>query len=139
MRRDGVGVATPVWFVPYEDGIAVWTGGRSGKVRRIRRDPNVQFACCDRRGRLLGNYRPAVARLLPASAGQLVQQLLVRKYGLEKRGLDLYNRLRSVWARPAAAATYILIVPSRTAGSVSSGLSSNEEARPSCADLPDLA
>ena len=29
-RKDGTPVATPVWLVGYEDGIAVWTGAGTG-------------------------------------------------------------------------------------------------------------
>jgi uncharacterized protein len=45
-RRDGTGVAAPVWFV--EDGKRplVETDAASYKVRRIRRDPRVTIAPC---------------------------------------------------------------------------------------------
>ena len=49
-RRDGRAVPTPVWIVPLDDGLGIWTPGSSGKVKRIRRSGAVTLAPCDRRG-----------------------------------------------------------------------------------------
>src|SRR5215218_1336099 len=45
-RRDGTGVATPVWFVEAGGRLLVETDASSYKVRRIRRDPRVTVAPC---------------------------------------------------------------------------------------------
>jgi PPOX class probable F420-dependent enzyme len=48
-RRDGTGVATPVWFVEAGGRLLVETDAGSYKVRRIRRDPQVTIAPCTAR------------------------------------------------------------------------------------------
>ena len=64
-RRDGSGVATPVWFVADNGHLVVETDADSYKVKRIRRDPHVRIAVCDARGRLRGEAVDADARVLP--------------------------------------------------------------------------
>jgi uncharacterized protein len=115
-KRDGTPVSTPVWVVT-DDGrrLLVWSGAQTWKVKRIRRDPNVQVAPCDARGKLKGDAVDGSARLLGAGAGPLVQGLLRKKYGLLKRGLDALNGFTRILARkPKRDAEYIEIVP-RTA------------------------
>ena len=51
-RKDGTGVATPVWIVPADDGrIGMWTAAGTGKEKRLRRDPRVTVQACSARGR----------------------------------------------------------------------------------------
>lgn len=45
-RRDGTGVATPVWFVSDGRRLFAFTDLHSAKVRRIRHDPHVLVASC---------------------------------------------------------------------------------------------
>jgi PPOX class probable F420-dependent enzyme len=82
-RKDGTPVATPVWLVGYEDGIAVWTGAGSGKVKRLRRDKAVTLAPCTIRGRVLGEAVAGRARLLSAEENARVRALIRRKYRLQ--------------------------------------------------------
>jgi len=102
-RRDGSLASTPVWVVS-DDGerLLVWTAARSWKVRRIRRDPRVLVAASDFRGREQGPRRPAVARVLPPEAAEIVVPLLRRKYGWQRRALELQSRLAR-GPRPEAA------------------------------------
>ena len=57
-KRDGTGVATPVWFV--SDGMQFFavTDAHSGKVRRIRRNPHVLIAPCRADGKLRAHAGP---------------------------------------------------------------------------------
>jgi PPOX class probable F420-dependent enzyme len=82
-RKDGTPVASPVWLVGYEDGIAVWTGAGSGKVKRLRRDKAVTLAPCTIRGRVLGEAVAGSARLLSAEENARVRALIRRKYRLQ--------------------------------------------------------
>jgi PPOX class probable F420-dependent enzyme len=43
LRRDGVPIATPMWFAVIDRQIYVQTPARSKKVARLRRDPRVSF------------------------------------------------------------------------------------------------
>jgi PPOX class probable F420-dependent enzyme len=82
-RKDGTAVATPVWVVGYEDGVAVWTNAASAKVKRLRRNPAVTLAPCTLRGRLTGDPVAGRARLLSAEDNARVRALIRRKYRLQ--------------------------------------------------------
>jgi PPOX class probable F420-dependent enzyme len=79
-KRDGTGVATPVWFVQQDGRLLVETDAASGKVKRIRRNPAVQVAACTASGRLRGGQVPAVAEVLPESEVSGAERLITRKY-----------------------------------------------------------
>jgi len=66
-RRDGTGVATPVWFVTENGKILVVTDDGSYKVRRIRRNPAVTVAECTAAGRLRGPRVPHALRYCPSA------------------------------------------------------------------------
>jgi PPOX class probable F420-dependent enzyme len=82
-RKDGTAVATPVWLVGFEDGVAVWTNVATAKVKRLRRNPAVTLTPCTFRGRLTGDPVAGEARLLPAEDNARVQALIRRKYRLQ--------------------------------------------------------
>jgi PPOX class probable F420-dependent enzyme len=82
-RRDGTGVATLVWFVQESGRLLVQTGASSGKVKRIRRNPQVMIAPCGGTGRLRAEPVPALAELLPAADLCRVQHLMARKYRID--------------------------------------------------------
>lgn len=82
-RRDGAGVATPVWFVADDDRLLVMTTAGSGKVKRIRRNPFVTVAACSARGRLLDRSVEASAWILPPSEVDRVTRLMERKYRID--------------------------------------------------------
>jgi uncharacterized protein len=89
-KRDGTPVSTPVWVVS-DDGrrLLVWSGAKTWKVRRLRRDPRVLVAPSNYRGRERGERVCGQARLIPDPG---VNALLRRKYGWQKRAVDLLNR-----------------------------------------------
>ena len=79
-KRDGTGVATPVWFVQEGDSLLFRTGVASGKAKRIRGNPAVLVAACTLRGELLGQQVRGVARVLSGSAARDAERLINRKY-----------------------------------------------------------
>jgi len=93
-RRDGRAVPTPVWVVPLDGGLGIWTPGASGKVKRIRRSGAVTLAPCDRRGAPLGDAVPGTARLLDEAGTRRVRAAVRTKYGLLGRVLTTVERLR---------------------------------------------
>ena len=109
-RRDGSAASTPVWVVS-DDGerLLVWTGARTWKVRRIRRDPRVLVAASDFKGVERGRRLPGTARELGPEAAPVVAALLRRKYGWQRRALELQARLRRLLRRPETLSTYIEI------------------------------
>ena len=95
-RRDGQGVATPVWFVQRDGMLLVETDAASGKVKRIRRDPHIQVAICTASGRLRGEQVPAVAQILPDSEIGAVERLIADKYRFD---MIIFRPLRYLQAR----------------------------------------
>jgi PPOX class probable F420-dependent enzyme len=79
-RRDGSGVSTPVWFAAEDERLLVMTDSKSGKVKRIRRNPYVTIAPCSGRGKPKTKRMPAHAELLPASEVERAKRLIKRKY-----------------------------------------------------------
>jgi PPOX class probable F420-dependent enzyme len=92
-RADGSEVSTPVWVVSdNERRLLVWTGKATGKVKRVLGNPSVMVAPCTIRGRETAARVPGRAQVLPAEAMPLVVDLLRKKYGWQKKGLELFDR-----------------------------------------------
>ena len=82
-KRDGTGVATPVWFVQEDGRLLVHTDANSYKVKRIRRNPEVTVAPCTATGRLLADPVRARAELLPDAELSRVERLMACKYRID--------------------------------------------------------
>lgn len=81
-RRDGREVRTPVWVARDGEDLVVYTNGRSGKLKRIRRESRVRLAACDARGGLRGEWTEGRARLRDdAAARDRGLDAIRRKYG----------------------------------------------------------
>lgn len=109
-RRNGAGVATPVWVVRDGDALGVWTAGDSGKVKRIRNRSDVLVGPCDVRGRPTGAPVPATAALCDPATTARYRGLIARKYGVTGRLGLLGSRLR----RGTRGTVGIRIVPAWT-------------------------
>lgn len=86
-RRDGTPVATPVWLARDGDALVVTTEVTSGKVKRLRNNPDVLIAPCDVRGRLRGEPVEARATLQDEAGSARTTALITRRYGLMGRVL----------------------------------------------------
>ena len=93
-RKSGAAVPTPVWFARVGGVLYVVTGRNSGKVKRIRNNPDVLMAPCDARGRPKGADAAAVARLTSQRKGDPADRALLGKYGWQYRLFGLVERLR---------------------------------------------
>ncbi len=103
-KRDGTGVATPVWFVIENGQLLIHTDPQSFKARRIRQNPAVMIAPCSGTGRLRSEPVPAKAEFLPESEMDHVGHLLQRKYRIDRiLILPLYRAVQRL--RGAAAGT----------------------------------
>jgi len=101
-RRNGTGVATPVWFVEENGRIFVKADGDSYKVKRIARNPAVTVATCTAWGRLRCEPVSAHAEVLSESAAQRAEELMARKYRLERALiLPLYRAVQRIRGRRA--------------------------------------
>jgi PPOX class probable F420-dependent enzyme len=79
-RKNGVGVATPVWFGEEGERLYVMTRSDMGKTRRIRNNPQVRVAPCTIRGTVTGAEFAATARILPPQEHARARQAINRKY-----------------------------------------------------------
>jgi PPOX class probable F420-dependent enzyme len=104
-KRDGTGVATPVWFVSDGTRLFALTDLHSGKVRRIRRNPRVLIASCRADGKLRSEPVRARAEVLTATPElERVQKLLIERYKHSYRLVMLIYRLgRHIRGRPSVA------------------------------------
>jgi PPOX class probable F420-dependent enzyme len=101
-KRDGTGVATPVWFVVENGRLLVKTGEQSFKAKRIRRNPRVMIAPCSASGRLHADPVPAQAELLPGSELDHVDRLMARKYRIDRvLVLPLYRAVQRLRGKRA--------------------------------------
>ncbi|HEY1262280.1 MAG TPA: PPOX class F420-dependent oxidoreductase [Terriglobales bacterium] len=94
-RKNGQGVATPVWFGEENGKLYVMTGSKLGKTKRIRNNPQARVAPCNIRGKVTGPEFAALARILPPEDGLRVRNLIKRKYWLARlpflwRNTDTY-------------------------------------------------
>lgn len=95
-KKDGTPVDTPVWFAEVaRDRLVVFTVATSYKVKRIRRNPNVEIARCDVRGKLLGPWSPAICRAVDHEQDRIAAayNALNAKYGLLMRIGTVFAKL----------------------------------------------
>ena len=93
-RKNGTGVATPVWFGEEGDKLYVMTRSDMGKMKRIRNNRGVRVAPCTMRGKVSGPEFAATARILPAEEHAHARQTINRKYWAA--------RLPLIWRRTDA-------------------------------------
>jgi PPOX class probable F420-dependent enzyme len=96
-KRDGQPVDTPVWFAYDGERMVVFTDGNSYKVKRVRRNPSVELALCDVRGKLLGDgkWHAATCNLVESDPARIASAYaaLNRKYGLLMRLGTVFSTL----------------------------------------------
>jgi uncharacterized protein len=108
-RRDGTGVATPVWFVEADGRLLVETDVGSYKVQRIRRNPQVTIAPCTATGRLRGTPVPAWAELLPDAEVARVDQLMGDKYRVDLLFIKPFRTLQAALHRRRPRETPVVL------------------------------
>jgi PPOX class probable F420-dependent enzyme len=84
LRKDGREVRTPVWFAESERGVVLFTNPGSGKVKRIRRNPQVRLAPCTARGTVTGEWAEGRARFLEGDEGRQAWRAIKKKYWLAR-------------------------------------------------------
>jgi PPOX class probable F420-dependent enzyme len=90
-RKNGAGVATPVWFGEEDGKLYVMTRSDMGKTKRIRNNSQVRVAPCTIRGKVTGPEFAGTARILPPEEQARARQAINRKYWMA--------RIPWVWAR----------------------------------------
>ena len=90
-RKNGAGVATPVWFGEDDGKLYVMTRSDMWKTKRIRNNPQVRVAPCTMRGKVTGPEFVATARILPPEEHARARQAINRKYWMA--------RIPLIWVR----------------------------------------
>lgn len=95
-RKNGEAVRTPVWFAEGNGAMYARTFSKTGKVKRLEREPRVRVVPSDARGTPEGEWVDAEARIVEAGSEEAkrANRLLNRKYGLTKRVVELIFGLR---------------------------------------------
>jgi PPOX class probable F420-dependent enzyme len=94
-KRDGGAVDTPVWVAPLDGKLYVFTLRETFKVKRVTRNPKVQVAKCDIRGKLLGPWHDGECHVVPAGSEveRRAYESFNDKYGLTMRVGNLLSSL----------------------------------------------
>jgi uncharacterized protein len=105
-KRDGTPVGTPLHIVARDGHVYVRTFDPSGKLKRIRNNPDVEVAPSTVRGKVLGASRPARARVLAGAASDVAAEALAGKYPiLHGHLIPWYHR------RKGLKTTHLELVP----------------------------
>jgi PPOX class probable F420-dependent enzyme len=111
-RKTGVAVKTPVWIAPFGDNQACFTvGGDSGKVKRLRNNPNATLQQCDVRGRVVAGTPviEATARVVTGAECEPVYKAMRNKYKIQFRLLTWSSAITSKIKRQSVADAAIIV------------------------------
>jgi uncharacterized protein len=103
-RRDGTGVATPVWHVTEGNELFVVSEARAWKVKRVRNTGRAEVTVCDLRGRIAPGAATAAgtARLLDEAGTAAAREKLASKYVTSRVG-NWFARLLHLRRPPLVA------------------------------------
>lgn len=112
-RRSGESVGTAVWFAEVAGKLYVYTGGNTGKAKRIRNNPRVTVAPGTMRGAVTGPAIEGRARILTPEEGVAANKALSRKYWILRPLNDAMNEVLGVFRgkREPANIVYLEIAP----------------------------
>jgi PPOX class probable F420-dependent enzyme len=91
-KRNGTPVQTPVWFVTDNEQVFVMTTENTGKVKRIKNNPNVRIMPCGMRGESKGDWIEARARFADSSETEKAITLRNKKYGFRAKIVGMFIR-----------------------------------------------
>ena len=92
-RRNGLPVATPVWFTIDHNNkvIYVITRTETGKIKRLRNNSNVRIVPCGMRGQPKGEWLNGRATFATQEQQQIALKQRNKKYGLKARLSGLFS------------------------------------------------
>lgn len=102
-KRNGDGVATPVWVAQDGDGLIVLTPEESWKVKRVRNNPHVALSPSSRMGKVRAGDKPVEGTaevITDPIATQRLREVIRRKYGLEYHVTMLIERIAARRQKP---------------------------------------
>lgn len=90
-RKSGEAVGAPVWFAESAGRLYVYTGAKTGKVKRIRNNPRVTVAPCTVSGKPKGTAIEGRARIVAKDEEAAARRALTRKYWILRPLNDAFN------------------------------------------------
>jgi len=91
-RKNGISVITPVWFVIEGKNFFVITKSSTGKIKRLRNNPNIRISPCDFRGKVKGKWLNGLATLKTPDDYPQIINLRNKKYGFRTKLVSLFTR-----------------------------------------------
>jgi PPOX class probable F420-dependent enzyme len=91
-RRDGTPVSTPLGPLVQAGRVYFITRSDTGKVKRLRRNSQVQLAPCTRRGEVTGPIYPGTARVLADEEAAEIAAAFRRNWGWQWHAMRLVDR-----------------------------------------------
>jgi PPOX class probable F420-dependent enzyme len=101
-KRDGTGVATPVWCADLGDGsFGFWTSSASGKVKRLNHTERVIVQPCNARGQVKPGTTPAdaTARVVSGDELEKIRKQVIAKYGIQTKFTKVLAQLGGILKR----------------------------------------
>jgi uncharacterized protein len=90
-RKSGKAVITPVWFVFERENFFVITRSGTGKVKRLRNNPNVRISPCSFRGQVKGKWIEGIASFVDPIEFPRIISLRNKKYGIQSKIISLFT------------------------------------------------
>jgi uncharacterized protein len=90
-KKNGKVVSTPVWFVIEDKKVFVITRSGTGKVKRLRNNPNVRISPCNFRGKLKGKWVNGTASLQDSLEYERIMDIRNKKYGFQSKLASLFT------------------------------------------------
>ena len=84
-RKTTLPVSTPVWFVIHKDLIHIVTREDTGKIKRLRNNPDVRIALCTFNGKVTGRWHSGKVMFSSSEDTNIALDLRRKKYGSMER------------------------------------------------------
>ena len=94
-RRSGEKIHTPVWFVESGGLLFFLTRADSGKVKRLKHNPQVMVAPCKMNGEVTGDWLHGEATLVESEESiKAIKSMFDQKYGAMARISNTFTKLQ---------------------------------------------
>ena len=90
-KKNGKPISTPVWFVIENNLVFIVTRSSTGKVKRLKNNPNVRIMPCGFRGEPKGRWVGGNANFINSSEYARIVNLRNKKYGITAKLVSLFT------------------------------------------------
>ena len=94
-KKNGHMIATPVVFAYTDQKIVIMTGAHSGKIKRLKNNPQATISPCNSRGEIKGVSINTKARFIAENETKWAYQAMLKKNGLIFRLYRLYGQIKN--------------------------------------------